>query len=217
MKKSLGILLFGLLAFPAVGQEEAAKPLRRNNISVAPMVIIDRTIPLSYSRYLNEQRNFTFYARYRIGRDDHTIYEGGLFSGMDYNHPHIYSRVYIRSGLQFLKNKFMTEPLLQLDRGWLRDRGFVIVPSEGSGDKIEVQDRDYYSAGIIVLVGSYNNGKIVRSRIFCGFGLHVKYFQVHAKSGWGYDPENSPTFPYYEEYFKLMPSFHLGLEIGLNF
>lgn len=214
MKRSLLILLFGLLAFPAASQHDS---ILLNNISIAPLVALDRTIPISYSRYIKEQWNFTFYARYRFSRDDGTTIEQGWFENIEkFDQPYIYSRVFMRTGLQYHKEWFLVEPLLQLDYGWLRDRTLEVYDSgEGSDEDIyEAQDRDYYSAGIILFAGSYHNFDTWRIRTFAGIGSHLKYFQVDAKEAWNADPG---WVPYYEEYFKFMLSVHLGLEIGINF
>jgi len=204
------ILFLGLISFPAASQDST---ILLNNISIAPLVILDRTIPFSYSRYMNDNWNFTFYARYRIGKDDGTTIEQGMIPGDKLNQPYIYSRVYIRSGFQYHKKLFLAEPLLQFDYGWLRDQSVEIYESDESGI-YELQDRDYYSAGVIILTGTYHNFKTLRIRNYVGIGSHLKYFQVHAKEGWNADPEG---YPYYEEYYKFMLSFHLGIEIGINF
>ena len=214
MKRYLIILLFGIVAFPAASQEDSVK---RNNISIAPFVLLNRTIPISYSRYIKEQWNFTFYARYRFSKDDGTTIEQGWFEQIEkFNQPYIYSRVFIRSGVQYHKDWYLLEPLLQLDYGWLRDRTLQITDyGEGSDQDIyETQDRDYYSAGIVLLAGSYHNFDSWRIRTFIGFGSHLKYFQVDAKDAWNADPD---WVPYYEEYYKFMLSVHLGIEIGINF
>jgi len=212
MKNYLIICLIGVLAFPAAAQEDSIK---RNNISIAPFVLLNRTIPLSYSRYLKENWNFTLYTRVRFAKDDGTTIEQGWFEGIDtYNQPYIYSRVFLRTGVQYHKKWYLVEPLLQLDYGWLKDRTLVVQESEGFEDVTEVQDRDYYSAGIVILAGTYHDFDTWRIRTFAGIGTHLKYFQVDAKSSWNADPDWEP---YYEEYFKFMLSVHLGIEIGLNF
>lgn len=202
------------MAFHASAQENS---LKRNNISMAPLVLLDRTIPLSYSRCINENWNFTLYPRVRFARNEGTTIEQGWFSDLGGFHcPFIYSRVFLRTGAQYHQRWVLLEPLLQLDRGWLRDRSLEIYDSgEGSDSDIyETQDRDYYSAGIILLAGTYHDFDTWRIRTFVGAGAHLKYFQVDAKSSWNAEPD---WIPYYSEYFKFLPSVHLGIEIGLNF
>jgi hypothetical protein len=219
MRSAAFFLLLGLALLPVPGAKAQEEPLshKKNNLSIAPLVCIDRTIPLSYSRYLSNNWNYTLYSRIRFGRNDGTVIEQGWFGHLDkFHQPYIYSRVFLRSGAQYHKRRYMLEPLLQLDRGWLQERELIIYDSgEGSDQDItEIQDRDYYSAGIILLAGSYHDFPGWRIRTFVGFGTHLKYFQVDAKDSWNAEPD---WLPYYEEYFRFMLSVHLGVEIGINF
>lgn len=203
-----------LLTVPARGQEA---PVKKNNISIAPFVMLDRTIPLSYSRYISGHWNYTLYPRVRFARDDGTTIEQDMFDQIDkFHQPYIYSRVFLRTGMQYHKRWYLLEPLLQLDRGWLRDRSLQVYNSieDPDQDITETQDRDYYSAGIVLLAGTYHDFHSWRIRTFAGIGSHLKYFQVDAKDAWNAEPDWEP---YSEEYFKFMLSVHLGVEIGVNF
>ena len=113
--------------------------------------------------------------------------------------------------MQYHKRWYLLEPLLQVDYGWLRDAMLEVDDDEGG--IFETQDRDYYSVGLIMLVGTYHDFNAWRIRTFVGIGSHLKYFQVDAKDAWNADD----WVPYYEEYYEFMLSVHLGLEIGINF
>lgn len=67
---------------------------------------------------------------------------------------------------------------------------------------------------LLVFAGTYYNYEFLRLRTFFGIGSHLRYFQVDAKSAWNAAPDWEP---YYEEYWKLKLSVHLGVEIGINF
>jgi hypothetical protein len=203
------LFLPGISICQVSGQDNS---LKHNNLSVSPLTIIDRTIPLSYSRYLNDQWNFTIYARYRIRKKDDPTIEPGIFELYYPNQPHLYSRTYLRSGVQYHGKWFMAEPLLQFDYGWMTDQWLIVdVTYENYA---ELQDRHYYSGGVIFLVGTYHDFNLLRIRTFCGVGSHMKYFEIHAKDVWNNDPE---LYPCNYDYMKFMISVHFGVEIGVNF
>ena len=214
LKRIILISIIFAFVFQALAQQDSLKP---NNISFAPFVLADRTIPVSYSRFINHNWNYSLYLRYRFARDDGTTIEQGWFENIDkFHQPYIYSRAFLRTGVQYHNKWYLLEPLLQLDRGWLRDRSLVVYDSgeDSALDITETQDRDYYSAGMVFLAGTYHDYERTRFRTFIGFGTHLKLFQVDAKSAWNAEPDWEP---YYEEYFKFMLSVHLGMEIGFNF
>ena len=217
MTKVITVLFLGLIiSLPVKAQEGFPGAPRVNNLSVNPLVWLDRTVSLTYSRYMNQNWNFTISPRVRFSRDDNTTLEPGWLDIDKLHEPAIYSRVFLRGGMQFHEKWYQLESLFQLDYGWLRDRNLLVYDSdEGSEwDITETQDRDYYSAGILMLAGTYHEFGAWRIQTYVGAGSHIKYFLVDAKDVWPSDPDWAP---YTEGYFKLMLSLHLGLEIGISF
>ena len=211
------VILLGLIAgLPLKAQEEFPEVPRLNNLSVNPLVWLDRTVSLNYSRYMNQNWNFTISPRVRFAGNENITIEPGWLDVDNLHEPYIYSRVFVRGGMQFHEKWYQLESLFQLDYGWLRDRSLLVYDSdEGSDwDISETQDRDYYSAGILMLAGTYHDFGAWRIQTYVGAGSHIKYFLVDAKNVWPPDPD---WVPYTDQYFKLMLSLHLGLEIGINF
>jgi len=217
MTRAVSVIVLGLiLAVPLKAQEGFPGVPRKNNLSVNPMVWLDRTVSVTYSRYMNQNWNLTLTPRVRFARDEHTTIEPSWLNVDKLHEPFIYSRVFLRGGMQFHEKWYQLESLFQLDYGWLRDRSLVVYDSEEGSDHdiSETQDRDYFSVGILMLAGTYHDFGALRIQTYIGAGSHIKYFLVDAKDVWPPDPEWTP---YTDGYFKLMLSLHLGLEIGISF
>lgn len=100
--------------------------------------------------------------------------EPGMFEFYYPDRSYLYSRSYLRSGMQYHGRWFMVEPLLQFDYGWMKDQWLIV--DESYDDIAELQDREYYSGGVMVLTGSYHDFKILRIRTFCGLGSHSRRY-----------------------------------------
>jgi len=217
MTKAVSVVVLGLIfGLPLRAQERLPGKPRLNNLSVNPLVWLDRTVSVTYSRYMNQNWNLTLNPRVRFARDENITIEPGWLYVDKLHEPFLYSRVLLRGGTQFHEKWYQLESLLQLDYGWLRDRSLVVYDSEEGFDHdiSETQDRDYFSAGILMLAGTYHEFGALRIQTYFGAGSHIKYFLVDAKDVWPADPDWAP---YTDGYFKLMVSLHLGLEIGISF
>ena len=211
------VLFFGMLMLPTIAFSLDHDD-KKNALSVEVLSPLDKTYAISYARKLNDNVELTIKPRIRIKKqNDLESDKNFLFSEDPFWY---YSRFMIRTGLMFRHKVLFCEPAFHYEYGYFKNKIVCYEDSEGEcSDDYMRGNRSYHSFGGISTVGLIFNLSRIRFKMYGGTGLHYRYYHEIRYEEWieSYSSNHRDVENKYRNYERLIPSLHLGVEVGFRF
>ena len=210
------VLFFGMLMLPTI-TFSLDHDDKKNTLSVEVLSPLDKTYAISYARKLSDNVELTIKPRIRIHKQN-DLQDADRFP-VPIDPFWYYSRFMIRTGLTIRHKVLFYEPAFHYEYGYFKNKIVRLEDHEGEEHDLFFRgDRSYHSFGGVNTVGVIFDVSRIRFKMYGGEGLHYRYYHEIRHEEWFYTASYAkPADNKYRNYERLIPSLHLGVEVGFRF